>query len=76
MCVAICPFGAMDFDETNKKVFKCDLCDGEPMCVKFCQHKAIQYLSAAEQSKLKQAAIAERVSAIMNKLASAMDNTK
>ena len=76
MCVAICPFGAMDFDEINRKVFKCDLCDGEPTCVKFCQHKAIQYLNAAEQSTMKQAALAEKVSAIMHKLASAMDNTK
>lgn len=76
MCVAICPFGSMQFDETNKKVFKCDLCDGDPICVKFCQHEAIKYLDAAQESTSKQAAIAEKVSGIMHKLASAMASAK
>ena len=72
MCVAICPFGSMRFDESAKKVFKCDLCDGEPICVDFCQHEAIKYLDAADQSALKQAAIAEKVSGVIHKIASAM----
>lgn len=76
MCVAICPFGSMEFDEINKKVFKCDLCDGEPTCVKFCQHKAIQYLDASEQSTMKQAALAEKISEIVSKITSAMNNGK
>ena len=25
-CVAVCPFGAMNFNPWDKKVFKCDLC--------------------------------------------------
>ena len=72
MCVAICPFGCMQFDEKDKKVFKCDLCDGEPICVQFCQHEALLYLDAAQQSVLKQTAIAEKVSGVMHKIASAM----
>ncbi|GAG01238.1 unnamed protein product, partial [marine sediment metagenome] len=75
-CVAICPFGCMLFDGTNKKVFKCDLCDGEPICVEFCQHEAIKYLDAAQQSSLKQALIAEKVSGLMHKIASAMADAK
>ena len=74
MCVAICPFGGMQFDETKRKVFKCDLCDGEPACVKFCQHNAIQCLEAAEQGTMKQAAFADKVSRMMQKISSAMDN--
>ena len=76
MCVAICPFGCMLYDEIDKRVFKCDLCDGDPICVKFCQHEAIQYIDAAQESTLKQAAIAEKVSGIMHKIASAMANAK
>ncbi len=76
MCVAVCPFGSMRFDETQRKVIKCDLCDGDPTCVKFCQHKAIQYLDAADQSAMKQSAFAEKVSGIMQKIASAMSNQK
>jgi Fe-S-cluster-containing hydrogenase component 2 len=45
-CVAACPFGAMGFDEIEKKVIKCDMCDGEPLCVRFCDMKAIDYLDA------------------------------
>jgi len=76
MCVAICPFGSMEYDDINRKVFKCDLCDGEPICVKFCQHKAIQYLDASEQSTLKQTALAEKISEIVNKITSAMGYQK
>ena len=72
MCVASCPFGGMEFDEINRKVFKCDLCDGDPVCVKFCQHEAIQCLDASEQSSLKQAAFAEKVSGLMHRMVSAM----
>ncbi len=45
-CVAACPFGAMGFDEIEKKVIKCDICDGEPLCVRFCDMKAIDYVDA------------------------------
>ena len=76
MCVSACPFGSMSFDETQRKVLKCDLCDGDPTCVKFCQHNALQYLDAAEQSKLKQTAFAEKLSGIMQRLASAMTEQK
>jgi Fe-S-cluster-containing hydrogenase component 2 len=44
MCVAACPFGAMGFDVVGRNVFKCELCDGEPQCVRFCEDDAIRYL--------------------------------
>lgn len=72
MCVAVCPFGCMSFDGIDKRVFKCDLCDGDPMCVKFCQHDALQYVDASEQSIIKRTATAEKLSGIMHKIAAAM----
>lgn len=42
-CLAVCPFGAIHYDEVNKRFFKCDLCSGEPECVKWCETKAITY---------------------------------
>lgn len=44
-CVAVCPFGAMRYDTIRKKVFKCDLCDGDPQCAKFCPQEALKYVS-------------------------------
>ena len=43
MCVVACPFGAMKFDSVGKKVYKCEQCEGDPICVKFCERpKAYQ----------------------------------
>lgn len=61
-CVAVCPFGAMGFNTIDKKVFKCDLCDGEPQCVRFCEVNAIEYVDADDVSILKKRQAAERIS--------------
>ena len=61
-CVAVCPFGAMNFNIRDKQVFKCDLCDGEPQCVRFCEEKAIDYLEMDDVSIYKKRDAATRVS--------------
>lgn len=76
LCVAICPFGCMMFDRLNKKVFKCQLCDGDPICVKFCQHGALQYVEASEQSAVKQLVYAERLSDATHKIKTTLDTVK
>ena len=72
MCVAVCPFGAMGFDILAKKVIKCDFCDGDPQCVRFCEPEAIQYVDAAEVSGVKQLAAAEKFTGILQKVAAAI----
>lgn len=42
-CVSVCPFGAVEFDEVTRTIFKCDLCGGDPECVHFCEAGAITY---------------------------------
>ncbi len=44
MCMSGCPFGAIRYDTLRKRVFKCELCDGEPQCVKFCPVEALRFL--------------------------------
>jgi carbon-monoxide dehydrogenase iron sulfur subunit len=61
-CVAVCPFGAMSFNIKEKQVFKCDLCDGDPQCVKFCEEKAIDFLEVDDVSIFKKRDAATRVS--------------
>ena len=43
MCMAACPYGATMFDVNREIVFKCNLCDGNPQCVHFCEPKALVY---------------------------------
>ncbi|MFC2039012.1 4Fe-4S dicluster domain-containing protein [Chloroflexota bacterium] len=72
MCVAVCPFGAMGFDARGKKVIKCDLCDGDPQCVRFCETKAVQYLEASDQNASKRIEVADKLTSIVQKVNAAM----
>ena len=71
-CVGVCPFGAMSFNIKDKQVFKCDLCDGDPQCVRFCEEKAIDFLEVDEVSIVKKRNAAERLS-IAGKEAAALE---
>lgn len=43
MCAAACPFGAIGFDTERRRVFKCDLCGGRPLCVYYCFPRALDF---------------------------------
>lgn len=45
MCMISCPFGAIFYDRERKSSVKCDLCGGDPQCVKFCPTGALQFIS-------------------------------
>lgn len=68
-CVAVCPFGAMGFNSIDKKVFKCDLCDGDPQCVRFCEVHCVEYVDADDQAILKKAQAAKKLHAASRKVA-------
>lgn len=36
VCAAVCPFGAISLPASTKYAIRCDLCGGEPACVKAC----------------------------------------
>lgn len=40
-CIQYCPFGAMTLDPETEQVIKCDLCGGDPQCVKYCIDNAL-----------------------------------
>jgi len=61
-CVSACPFGAMIFNPTERQVFKCDLCDGDPQCARFCEVKAVDFIESDRVSINKRRKAAERVS--------------
>ena len=40
-CVDACLVGALSMDRDKGVVFKCDLCGGDPECVKWCNREAL-----------------------------------
>jgi len=68
-CVAACPFGAMGIDPVARQVIKCDLCDGDPTCVKFCETKALQYVDASTVNITKMREAAGKLSELLRKSA-------
>lgn len=56
-CLEACPFGAVFFDEEKRLALICDLCGGDPICVKYCRalphigYSAIAYTTPREWGK-------------------------
>lgn len=42
-CIEACPFDGIYYDDVNQEILKCDMCGGDPQCVRFCQKKAIYF---------------------------------
>jgi len=76
MCMVVCPFGAMSFDPVGKKMFKCDQCGGEPVCVKFCETKALQYVDVTDVRVRKSWESAQKISDVVRKLVPEMASVK
>lgn len=60
MCTIACPFGATLFDSIADQILKCDLCDGDPACVKLCPSGAITYQDASTAAVAKRKAYATK----------------
>jgi Fe-S-cluster-containing hydrogenase component 2 len=46
LCMFNCPYGAIDY--YAHQLVKCDLCEGDPECVKYCSVKAITWAEPAQ----------------------------
>ena len=68
LCALYCPFAGAQIDFKKGRVIKCDLCNGEPVCAKFCDPKALQYIKATTANMKKQRAAAQKFSELMKKL--------
>lgn len=49
-CMVACPIGAIDFFP-NLKSIKCDLCGGDPQCVKFCFYDCLHFIELSEEEQ-------------------------
>jgi len=57
-CEISCPFNVCLFDYVNEVVVNCDLCKGDPLCVKVCPTGAIEFVSVEETPERKRVAAA------------------
>jgi Fe-S-cluster-containing hydrogenase component 2 len=48
----------MGFDSDRRTVFKCDLCDGDPQCVRYCFPGALTYVPERRQGNSRSRAAA------------------
>ena len=71
LCVAHCPFGGVIIG-LDGQIKKCDLCDGDPLCVKNCEPEALRFIEPTTINFLKRKAAAQRFSELMQKLLSAI----
>lgn len=69
LCVAACPFGGMGIDTVARRVIKCELCDGDPICVAFCQPQALQYVPASTVNLRKKREAGLKFSELMRRFA-------
>jgi phenylglyoxylate dehydrogenase beta subunit len=46
LCTLACPYGGIYYDSNKEKATKCDLCEGEPECVKACNYRVLSFLKS------------------------------
>lgn len=52
-CVSVCPFGGININPITGVAFKCDLCGGDPHCVKYCPAQVLKFTSEQQHASLK-----------------------
>lgn len=68
MCMIACPFGGVSLDPDTRKVIKCNFCEGDPKCVKFCEPEAITYKPATTFTYLRKKEGAEKLSTLLREI--------
>lgn len=48
MCMNACPLGNIHFSPIARRMIKCDLCGGDPKCVRYCYADAIVLVDDAD----------------------------
>lgn len=44
LCSLVCPYGGIEYNPATKFTVKCDLCGGDPECVKACPHGVLKLI--------------------------------
>jgi carbon-monoxide dehydrogenase iron sulfur subunit len=67
-CIEICPFDAVIWDVDRGCVIMCDLCGGDPECVKHCLYGALSWVEADEAAISQKRSGMDYLAEVMTKL--------
>jgi phenylglyoxylate dehydrogenase beta subunit len=48
LCTLACPYGGIYYNDEANKSYKCDMCDGDPECVKVCPYGVLEFVNDTE----------------------------
>jgi len=57
ICYGVCPYGVIREHPDRHVAFKCDLCDGTPQCIAFCQNPHVLAVSLRQSKAEKEALV-------------------
>jgi carbon-monoxide dehydrogenase iron sulfur subunit len=69
MCVTVCPLAGCLINPHTGTIMKCDLCGGDPQCVKVCAFDALQFVEADEVASMKRREGAHKVAEALKRIA-------
>ena len=61
MCILACPYGAIHFDAEAGVSTKCDLCGGDPACVRHCISGALDFMEVDQAADRRRAVLDVRL---------------
>ena len=67
MCTVACPLGGITINYENGKSIKCDLCGGDPYCVKVCGYEALSYVPLEQDGMHRRRKAAQKISMVLKK---------
>lgn len=67
MCILACPYGNIHFDHENLVSRKCDLCGGDPECVKHCIGGALNFEEVDTYVERKRESVSDKLASLLSK---------
>jgi Fe-S-cluster-containing dehydrogenase component len=60
-CIEACDYGAITLHPELKKVRICDLCEGDPKCVKWCPEEALDFTTKDQLAQKARIAVTKKL---------------
>lgn len=68
MCILSCPYGNIHFDHEELVSKKCNLCEGDPQCVKHCIAGALNFEEIEDYIEHKRESLDQKLSTLVKEL--------